>query len=101
MGASKKLTLYRGGGGNAILRTKRFYGHVGVSEIRGRGATCASTKVPRRALESTKKGFQKGSCVLLWVLQGARVLRRGWYGGVRRCIERPVGDDEPPRRVSC
>ena len=26
------MTLFRGGGGNAILWTKRFYGHLGVSD---------------------------------------------------------------------
>ena len=31
---SSKLTLFRGGGGNAILWTKRFYGHLGVSDLR-------------------------------------------------------------------
>ena len=33
---SSKLTLFRGGG-NAILWTKRFYGHLGVSEYRSIG----------------------------------------------------------------
>ena len=41
-------TFSGGGGGNAILWTKRFYGHVGVSEIKkflGRGFGSARQKL--------------------------------------------------------